>query len=61
MRILTAAETAERLRLSLRTLERITRSGDGPPKIRLSRNRVGYAESDVTAWIESRAKGAGGR
>ncbi len=60
-KILSSRETAERLRLSLRTLERITKSGDGPLKIRLSANRVGYVESDVIAWIEKRAKRAGGR
>ena len=51
-KILTAAETAQRLRLSVRTLDRVS-AGDGDlRKIQLSPRRVGYRESDVRAFIE---------
>jgi predicted DNA-binding transcriptional regulator AlpA len=54
-KILSSNETAaERLGLSLRTLERLAKSGDGPPRIRLSARRIGYREADVAAWLESR-------
>ena len=51
-RILTAAETAQRLRLSVRTLDRVSAVDSDLRKIQLSARRVGYRESDVRAFIE---------
>ena len=54
-RIMNSKETAERLGLSLRTLDRICQTEDGLKKIQLSPGRVGFRERDVQIWIESRA------
>lgn len=50
-RILTAPETARRLKLSERTLDRLASTDSGLKKIQLSARRVGYRESDVAAYI----------
>ncbi len=56
MKLLTCKETAERLGLSERSLERLRISGDGPPFIRLSQRRLAYREDDVTAWLARRVR-----
>ena len=48
-KILTVAEAAKVLRVSLSTLGRLDKAGEGPPKIRLSRGRVIYREADLAA------------
>jgi predicted DNA-binding transcriptional regulator AlpA len=57
MTLLTQREAALALRLSERTLERWRVSGDGPPFAKLGR-RIGYRESDLEAWINSRLVGS---
>lgn len=59
IRMLTTAETAERLNVSERTLLRWRQSIPiiGPPPIRIG-NAIRYAEQDVNGWIlTQRAKG----
>lgn len=56
MKLLTCKETAERLGLSERSLERLRISGEGPPFIRLSQRRLAYREDDVAAWVEQRMR-----
>ncbi len=59
IRMLTTAETAERLNVSERTLIRWRQSIPiiGPPPIRIG-NAIRYAEQDVNGWIlTQRAKG----
>lgn len=51
---LTPRETAEMLRISPRTLERMRTTGDGPPFLKAGggkRARVLYRRGDLNAWI----------
>jgi excisionase family DNA binding protein len=50
--LLTQREAAMRLRLSVRTLERLRVSGGGPVFVKIGR-RVLFAEEDCDAWVES--------
>jgi predicted DNA-binding transcriptional regulator AlpA len=52
--LLTERETAELLRMSTRTLQRLTAQHAGPPKLRLTVRRIAYRRVDVLAWIEGR-------
>ena len=53
--LLTALETARRLRLAKQTLARWRCEGRGPPFIRLGAGgRVAYRTVDVDAWLASR-------
>jgi predicted DNA-binding transcriptional regulator AlpA len=53
MTLLTAAEAAQSLRLSERSLERLRCSGFGPKFVKL-KHRVLYQQSDLEEWIASR-------
>jgi predicted DNA-binding transcriptional regulator AlpA len=53
MTLLTASETAQFLRLSVRSLDRLRCEGLGPKFVKL-RKRVLYRQSDLEAWIASR-------
>jgi predicted DNA-binding transcriptional regulator AlpA len=55
---LTLVETAEWLRCSSRTLQRLLETGDGPPVVRLSERRLIFRLADVKRWIEGRTRGA---
>jgi len=50
--LLTPAELASRLRVSVRTVKNWRSDGFGPPFIRLGARRVRYAPSDVNDWLE---------
>ena len=50
----TQPETAKKLRLSPRTLERMRVEGRGP-RFRKFGRRVVYADEDVEAWADARA------
>ena len=50
MDLLTQPETAEKTRLSERTLERHRLTGTGPKFVRLGR-RIFYRREDVAEWI----------
>ena len=52
--IRTRKETAQRLRISLRTLQRMEARGEAPPRIRITDRIFGYKSSDLDAWLESR-------
>jgi predicted DNA-binding transcriptional regulator AlpA len=56
LRILTKKEAAQRNRISLRLLERLIASGEGPPIIQLGARRVGIDEDDNDAWLRSRRR-----
>ena len=56
--ILNKLEAAARTGLSTRTLDRNSEQGIGPPRIHLSKRRIGYRESDLTAWLQSRTSPA---
>jgi len=58
--LLTGSEVAQRLRISLRSLERLRADGSGPPWIRVSagtkRGRIAYPESGLLVWLEQRSR-----
>lgn len=56
-RYLTLVETADWLRCSPRTLQRLLETGDGPPVVRLSRRRLIFRLSDVGRWLDGRTRG----
>lgn len=60
MRVLTLFEVAERLGCSRRTVERAIERGEGPTLTQISDRRIGVAEPDYLAWIESRRRPAPG-
>jgi hypothetical protein len=54
--IVTEAEAATMLRLSVRTLQRLRLDGGGPRWVRLTdRHRLGYAIADLQAWVRARS------
>lgn len=53
-RLLKTREVAARLGCSRQALRVKRMKGDGPPWVRLARNRVGYLESGLLEWIKSR-------
>jgi predicted DNA-binding transcriptional regulator AlpA len=55
-KLLTPAQTAEYLTLSISTLARMRISGNGPNFIRLSRQKVGYRQSDLDKFLEARVR-----
>jgi len=50
----TQAETAQRLSVHERSLERWRAEGTGPEYVRLGARRVGYRESAILAWLNAR-------
>jgi excisionase family DNA binding protein len=48
-------ETAQRLGICTRTLERLRLTGGGPRFVKIGR-RVLYREADVDAWLETKAR-----
>jgi predicted DNA-binding transcriptional regulator AlpA len=54
---LTLDETAEWLRCSTRTLQRLLETGSGPPVIRLSERRLIFRVADLRTWLAARTTG----
>lgn len=57
--LLTTAEAARFLRLSVPTMERLRLSGDGPTFIKLGpgkRCRVVYRRADLDAWVHGQRR-----
>lgn len=52
--IITREELANLLRLSLPTIDRMSRAKQGPARVRLSAKRVGYRLRDVNYWLDGR-------
>jgi len=52
--VLTRRETAERLRISLRTLTRMERDRKLPPRVRLSDRIFGYRTSAIESYLDAR-------
>lgn len=52
MIIRTEQEAAERLNISVRTLQRWRRIGGGPRFTRLGARRLGYQDEDLLAWAK---------
>jgi predicted DNA-binding transcriptional regulator AlpA len=53
-RIHSEKATAEILGLSVPTLRRLVAGGDGPKRIKLSARRIGYSDTAIAAWLETR-------
>ncbi len=54
--LLTKGEVARLLRVSIRTLERMTAEGTGPASIVFGRSRR-WRRADVLAWVEEHREG----
>ena len=55
---LTLDELAKWLRCSMRTVQRLLETGDGPPVIKLSERRLIFRRDAVTRWLDARTRGA---
>jgi hypothetical protein len=60
MRVLTLQETADRLSITIRTLQREFALGRGPTTVELSTRRRGVLETDLEAWLLARRRPAPG-
>lgn len=60
MTILRTPDVIRATGLSRTTLWRLERLGDFPPRVRLGANSIGWVESEVQAWIETRPRGMTG-
>ena len=56
-RLVSADQLAARLKLSMRTLERMRHNGSGPRFTKIG-NKVLYREADVEAWLAERSFGS---
>jgi predicted DNA-binding transcriptional regulator AlpA len=56
--ILTRKQTAERLNVSERTVDRLCATDSGLKKLRLSARRVGFADSNIEEYIRRIATSA---
>lgn len=59
MRILRAEEVTQRTGLSRSSIRRLEDAGSFPSRRRLTPNGVGWIESEVEDWIESRPRAEG--
>jgi hypothetical protein len=57
---LTLDETADWLRCSTRTLQRLLETGSGPPVIRISERRLIFRKADLHNWLTGRTRGSTG-
>ena len=56
-RFRTRRETAQLLRISLRTLRRLELRGDLPPRVRVSDRIFGWRDSQIDAFLGARTGG----
>jgi excisionase family DNA binding protein len=56
-RLLTSAEVARRLRIGVKTLHRLTRTGVVPQPIRLGRKLLRWREDDIDRWLKDNPGG----
>lgn len=54
--LLTPQVLAERLAVSVKTLERWRLQGEGPPFVRVSRKVIRYRSSDIVRFIENQVR-----
>jgi predicted DNA-binding transcriptional regulator AlpA len=52
-RVIAEHAAAAMIGISLPTLRRRVRAGDGPPVIRLSERRIGYRLRDLRKWLDA--------
>lgn len=60
-RYLRVPEVQQRTQLARTTIWRLERNDEFPKRRRLSKNAVGWIESEIEAWIESREKVGGAK
>jgi predicted DNA-binding transcriptional regulator AlpA len=60
VQVLSLDQAAMRAGIVRRTLERQLAVGEGPTTIQLSKRRVGIAETDLEAWLNSHRRPAPG-
>lgn len=53
-KVISEQEAAERIGLSLRTLQRMRENGLGPAYVRMGEKRIGYMEQDLNEWLIAR-------
>ena len=53
-RLLSVAKTCEYLGVSIHTLRRWRRMGEGPAYVKIASNVISYRESDLDAWVAKR-------
>ena len=53
-RIISEAEAAQLIDVSLPSMRRHRYAGDGPPWVQLSERRIGYRIRDLIRWVDSR-------
>jgi len=56
--VITEAEAAQFLTISLPHLRKLRRAGRGPKWIRLAERRIGYRQADLEAWLDERQRAA---
>jgi predicted DNA-binding transcriptional regulator AlpA len=67
IRVLNRSETIRTVGLSDRTWDRLEERGEGPPKTRISKGRIGHRVCDLKEWLDRRressslARGTPGR
>lgn len=54
--LLAPADTAKRIAMSWRTIQRLVRVGEFPEPVRLSANRIAFLETEVNDWIAARPR-----
>ena len=59
-RFLRSPEVLERVRLGRTTVWRMERDGDFPPRRKIGDGAVGWLESEVDEWIQSRPLASAG-
>ena len=52
--VVSEAQTARTLGVSVHTLQRLRVAGDGPVVTQLSARRIGYSVASLEAWVASR-------
>lgn len=57
--LLTINEVVQRTRLAKPTIYKLIRQGSFPKQLRLSTNKVAWLESEVAAWVATRAEARG--
>ena len=56
VQVLSKKECAARIGIDTRSLDRLDAAGHGPPRLQISERRVGFLESDLAAWLETRRR-----
>lgn len=56
MKVLNAAQVANKTSMSVSNIRRMVREGKFPPPFALTENRQGWVEQDVDEWISERVR-----